>query len=333
MNAIILAGGFGSRLKPLTDNIPKPMLSVANAPMIDYCVAHLLAVGIKNMVFTLGYYPQQIINWVEGYRDVTSIFSVEDLPLGTAGGVKNAEKYLDDDFIVISGDALENINLPDMISAHYSSGAAVTMAVTRVDEPSLYGVLETNASGIITKFIEKPQKGETNSNLINCGIYIINKKALKLVPEGAKFDFSRDLFPMLLNRGELKAFVHNGYWSDIGDIRSYYHSNFDMTGGGFFAPPANCRRDNNLSYLTSGLSANMLSYNSSVVGQCRNSIVGNNSVIASGASVDNCIILDNTVVTKRYINSIIGQNLTITVVPDKIGLNLQNIPEFSNIFS
>lgn len=310
MNAIILAGGFGSRLKPLTDDCPKPMLKVANRPMLDYVVAQLHHYGIDDMVFTLGYMPEKVSDYVNGYKGIKSRFSVESTPLGTAGGVKKAEEYLDDVFFVISGDALSDVNLLDMVSSHFTSGAEVTIASVRVDDPTRYGVLKVDESGRVKGIIEKPNSN-AYGNLVSSGIYIVNKSVLSQIPNDVPFDFAKNLFPQLIENGKINAYFHDGYWCDIGDKKTYFNANFYMSEGGFFDFV-----ENDFTIKSEIACGNMLSEKAVTVGKVRNSIVGSNSKIASCASVDECVILDGVTVRGKHFHSIIGNNFV-----EKISLN------------
>lgn len=310
MNAVILSGGFGKRLAPLTNDLPKPMLCVANRPMLDYCLAQLYHYGITNVTFTLAFLPQKIIDWVKGYKEFTCHYAVEEMPLGTAGGVKNASKYLSDVFVVISGDGLSNIDINKMYRKHVSSGADVTMAVIQSDTPWLYGVVEHNG-GIVKEFIEKPQD-MIGKRWINTGVYIVNKYVLDYVPDNAFYDFSKDLFPFVLDKGSIAVYEHNGYWSDIGDLCSYYKANMDMIKGGFY-PFAYNRFYEKDSELFGGSDISLVSRSSSVVGRISGCIIGKNSRVASGATLDRCVVLDNTIVSGRHTDCIIGSDFAIDV--------------------
>ncbi len=304
MNAIVLAGGFGSRLRPLTDAVPKPMLKIANVPMLDYVVAWLAFYGFTDITFTLGYLPEIVKNFVSDYKGIKARFTLETDPLGTAGAVKNAEAYLDDIFVVASGDALCDINLAKMLKFHLDSGANVTMACATVKNPRLYGVVNADDDGTINGFIEKPQTSDYG-NLVNAGVYIMNKSALALVPQGVKFDFSRDLFPSLVVTRKVKAFVHHGYWCDIGDKESYYRANYFMKDGGFYpsVPSFNGER-----YRSELSRDNLVSKSAVTVGYAANSIIGENARIASGAAISDCVVLDDALVTCRRRFCIIGKD-------------------------
>ncbi len=302
MNAIILAGGFGSRLKPLTDNYPKPMLPIANRPMLDYVVSQLSYYGTRNIVFTLGYMPEIVKNHAERYTGISCSFSTETTPLGTAGGVKKAEDMLDDLFFVISGDALSDVNLGEMARKHLDANNDVTIAAVRASDPTRFGVLKINDSDKIDCLIEKPKTAEYG-NLVSSGIYLINKRILSLMPRDVPFDFAKNLFPPLIEAGKVGAYIHEDYWCDIGDKKSYYNANFYMSDGSFY--PFVSANDHVSSEIKKG---NLVSKKAIVVGKVRQSIIGENARIASSADVDGCIILPGATVKGRYRRCIVGEN-------------------------
>lgn len=310
MNAVILAGGFGSRLKPFTDNVPKPMLPVANVPMIDYVISHLYSSGIRDMVFTLGYYPEQVTEWTNGYTGITSHGLIEDVPLGTAGGVREAIELVDECFIVVSGDALENIDYKAMMINHKRSGKLVTMAVTEVADVRAFGLVEYDDTGTVTGFVEKPAD-RTDGGIVNCGVYIIERAALRYVPKGEKYDFSRDLFPELVQKKQINAYRHRGFWSDIGSPLSYYEANFTMLGGGFFPQAKHKFRllSHRLGYNKNTLAA----YSSVITGRCFNSVIGDGAAIASDANIKNCVVLPNVTVSGFHYGEIIGDGYCMPV--------------------
>lgn len=324
MNAVILAGGFGSRLKPLTDTVPKPMLPIANVPMLDYVIAHLHHVGIDDTVLTLGYYPEQITEWLTGYSRLKTRCVVEDVPLGTAGGVKQASEYLDDRFLVVSGDALENIDFAAMLKTHIRSGKRVTMAVTKVPDPRAFGLVECESDGTVTAFTEKPQDAR-ESGVVNCGIYILDRSVLRYVPEGEKFDFARDLFPILVREKKVGAYYHDGYWSDIGSPHAYYEANFRMLEEELY--PFVPHKYRTVSHKFGGEQRSLAAYSALVTGRCRHSIVGAGSAIASDAQISDCVILPGVTVRGRHMGEIIGAGFTMPIGGDFVtsGEDLQQI--------
>lgn len=234
MKAIIMAGGEGSRLRPLTCNRPKPMVPVVNRPIMAYCIDLLRDHGIKEIGVTLRYLPEAIQEYFGSGRDygVHLRYFIEDSPLGTAGSVKNASSFLDQTFIVVSGDALTDINLSEAVAFHKKKGAIATIVLTRVDCPLEYGVVVTGESGHIRRFLEKPGWGEVFSDTVNTGIYVLEPEALGFFETGGEFDFSKDLFPLLLRENKaLYGAVIGGYWCDVGGLEAYLQAHQDVLSG------------------------------------------------------------------------------------------------------
>lgn len=222
MKAIIMAGGIGSRLKPLTDNIPKPMVPIINKPVLQYIVELLAGYGIVDIAITLGYKKEVIINhFGDGQRFGVNIeYFIEDMPLGTAGGVKNAIDFIDDRVLVMSGDAYTDMDLEALESFHIKKKAIATIATVNVLDARGYGLLSIDSDGEILKFIEKPQYKVSGS--VNTGIYILEKDLIEAIPSGFQ-DFGRNIFPYL--KSGLYAYMADCYWSDIGTLSSYYLTN------------------------------------------------------------------------------------------------------------
>ncbi|TCP53726.1 mannose-1-phosphate guanylyltransferase/phosphomannomutase [Tumebacillus sp. BK434] len=234
MKAVILAGGKGSRLRPLTCNKPKPMVPLLGQPCMAYTIDLLQRSGAGDIAVTLQYMPDVIRGYFgDGSEHGVQIaYFEETTPLGTAGSVKNAQEFLDETFIVISGDALTDFNLLAAVRAHREKGALATIILTRVETPLEFGVAITEADGRITRFLEKPSWGEVFSDTVNTGIYIFEKEVLEFIPEDQEFDFSKDLFPKLMQNGhDLYGYVAEGYWSDIGNLAQYRQTQFDMLEG------------------------------------------------------------------------------------------------------
>jgi mannose-1-phosphate guanylyltransferase / phosphomannomutase len=231
MQAVVMAGGEGSRLRPLTINRPKPMVSIVNKPCLGHIFDLLQRHGISDAFVTLQYLASQI---QDSFGDGGSVgmrlrYSVEETPLGTGGSVRQIGDALDDTFVVISGDALTDIDLSAVIAFHRERKAAVTLTLYHVPNPLEYGVVITNDDGRITKFLEKPSWGEVFSDTINTGIYVIEPRVLQRYAVGEAFDFSKDLFPQLLADGEpLYGYVASGYWTDVGSIAEYARANADV---------------------------------------------------------------------------------------------------------
>lgn len=234
MKAVIMAGGEGSRLRPLTCDRPKPMVPVANRPMMVHIVELLKKHGFHDVAVTLQYMPEAIKDYFgHGARfDLQVHYFVEETPLGTAGSVKNAQKFLDETFLVISGDALTDLDLSRALEFHRQSGAMATIVLTRVDCPLEYGVVVTQPDGQITRFLEKPSWSEVFSDTVNTGIYVLEPEVLKYIEPNRMFDFSKDLFPLLLREKKpLYGVVLPGYWCDIGNLMQYLQSHQDVLRG------------------------------------------------------------------------------------------------------
>ncbi len=229
-----MAGGEGSRLRPLTCDLPKPMVTIMNKPVMTYSIELLRKHNIKDIGVTLQYLPHIIENYYGRGKEfgVNLEYFIEDKPLGTAGSVKNGEHFLEETFIVISGDALTDIDISKAIEFHREKGAIATLVLKRVEIPLEYGVVITNREGEITRFLEKPNWGEVFSDTVNTGIYILEPEVLEYIEPGVKFDFSKDLFPMLLkDRQPIYGYITEEYWCDIGNPETYLKAHFDILEG------------------------------------------------------------------------------------------------------
>ena len=229
-----MAGGEGSRLRPLTCTAPKPMMRLMDKPLMEYAVALLRRHGIEDVAVTLGYLPDAVTDYFDDGRDfgVRLRYYTEQTPLGTAGGVRQAADFLDETFIVLSGDGLTDLNLAAALDFHREKGALATLALKRVDDPLEYGVVVTDAAGRVRGFFEKPGWGDVLSDAVNTGIYILEPEALEAVPADRPSDFARDLFPALLEAGRpVFGFATEAYWCDIGDTAAYLRAHQDALEG------------------------------------------------------------------------------------------------------
>ncbi|MFA7468676.1 MAG: sugar phosphate nucleotidyltransferase [Desulfotomaculaceae bacterium] len=234
MQAIVMAGGEGSRLRPLTCGRPKPMMPVLNKPMMEHIIDLLKKHDITKIGVTLQYRPNDIKDYFHGGSefDVQMQYFIEETPLGTAGSVKNAEDFLEGTFLVISGDALTDFNLTRAIQYHRERKSLATLVLTKVECPLEYGVVITGQDGRIKQFLEKPSWGEVFSDKVNTGIYIFEPEVLDYFDKGEFFDFSRDLFPKLLRDGKpMYGVVMPGYWCDIGNLQQYVEAHQDALTG------------------------------------------------------------------------------------------------------
>ena len=234
MRAVVMAGGEGTRLRPLTSNQPKPMVPIVGKPCMEHILELLRRHELTDVVVTLAFMPQAIRSY---FGDGESLsmdisYSVEESPLGTAGSVKQAVGEGDDTILVISGDALCDIDLTSLIEFHRDRKAAVTIALKSVENPLEFGIVVTDEDGRIERFLEKPSWGQVFSDTINTGIYVIEPEVLKHVPADEPHDFSKELFPLLLEMGRpLYGYVADGYWQDVGDLGQFAQANFDALDG------------------------------------------------------------------------------------------------------
>jgi len=319
MKAIILAGGIGSRLQPLTYNIPKPAISLFDKPFITYQIDLLKKHNIKDIVINTHYLHNHIQNILgDGKKfGVNLYYSHEETPMGTAGSVKLAEKYFDDELIIIlNGDILTDIDITSLINFHIEKKADITLALTRVKNPTEYGLIFTDAEMRIEKFLEKPSYDEAIIDTINAGIYVVNSKIFKDIPQNKPYSFERDLFPKLLIQDK-KIFGYannNYYWLDIGTPEKYYQAHKDaLLGRVKIDIPAN-NIGNNI-----WMGKNVEIEDSSVF--LKESIfIGDNVKIKKRCFIDEFSVISKDVLLENnskihksiiFPNSIIGENCTI----------------------
>ncbi|MBM3660503.1 MAG: mannose-1-phosphate guanyltransferase [Actinobacteria bacterium] len=234
MKAVILAGGEGTRLRPLTSNQPKPMMPLVNRPMLEHIVALLAQHGFDEIVVTVAFLGNQIRDFFGDGSDfgVRMRYATEERPLGTAGSVRNAADELDETFLVISGDVLTDIDLTAFVEAHRARAATASIALKRVENPLDFGIVITRPDGSIERFLEKPTWGEVFSDTINTGIYVLEPEIFEHIPEGEVVDFSGDVFPALLaDGGTIHGHVAEGYWEDVGTTEAYLRAHADVLDG------------------------------------------------------------------------------------------------------
>lgn len=234
MRALILAAGKGRRLRPLTREVPKPLTPILNKPVMEHVLELLLSHGISEVFVNLHYQAEKIKQYFGDGSEwgVRIKYSYEPQILGTAGGLKKLEKYFHSTFLVISGDLLTDIDLTSLIKFHQKKKALVTLALSKVDDPSPYGVALIDKGFRIVGFQEKPKREEAESNLVNCGIYVMEPEVLFMIPQGKFYDFGEDLFPRIVrDKKDVYGFVHKDYWRDVGNIDSYREGNFEALEG------------------------------------------------------------------------------------------------------
>ncbi len=234
MKAMIMAAGVGSRLMPLTMQIPKPMVPMANRPLMENIVEVLQKHDFTDIIANLHYHADTISNYFsDGSRfKVNMTYSVESELLGTAGGVKNCEGFLNDTFVIVSGDALTDVDLTKLLKVHKKNGALATIALKEVKEVEHFGVVITDESGRINKFQEKPRPEEALSNLANTGIYIFEPEIFKHIPARQFYDFGKQVFPHLVKIGApFYGVPIEDYWCDIGNLETYRQAHSDLLDG------------------------------------------------------------------------------------------------------
>lgn len=309
---MIMAAGMGTRLKPLTDPVPKPMVPILNTPVMAYSVKLLKKHGITDIVANTHYNPDFICNYF-GKGDKFGVqlhYSFEEELLGTAGGVKNNKDFLNETFFVLSGDALTDIDLTDMYAFHRKNNSLATIALKSVKDVTNFGVVVTNDTGRIQAFQEKPKKQEALSHVVNTGIYLFEPEIFSLIPDGF-CDFGKDIFPELLELGvDFFGYVTNDYWSDVGSIDVYKKAQNDAlkhpnlrafaSSEGLYILKDHCIMGINS---TVDLSAKL----------GNNVYIGRNCNISNRVRLKNCIIWDNCTLLENVVveNAIIGTDCLI----------------------
>ena len=234
MKAVVLVGGQGSRLRPITFDVPKAMVPLRNRPFIGYMVDFLRRAELDGAVLSLGYLPDPIQEYFDEWdlNGFSIDYAVESRPLGTAGGIKNAERYLGGEpLIVVNGDVLSGMDLRVVISKHKESDALATIVLISVEDPTAYGLVEVDHDMLVRRFLEKPAADEVTTNLVNAGIYVMQPEVLAMIPENQEVSIEREIFPHLQAEGRLRAYVSSSYWRDIGTPRSYLAASHDVLSG------------------------------------------------------------------------------------------------------
>ena len=329
MKAVIMAGGFGTRIQPLTSSIPKPMIPLFNRPIMLHIVELLKKHDITDLVMLLYHQPFVIKNFFRDGADfgvkITYVTPLQDL--GTAGAVKAAEKYLDERFLVISGDLLTDFNLKKVIDFHADNNAKATITLTSVKDPLQFGVVITDKDKRITQFLEKPGWGEVISDTINTGIYVLEPEILAAIPDGENFDFSQDLFPaMLRDNDALFGFPAKGYWRDIGNTDSYREAYHDIFRGKINLKIDEPKQDILGKDLRIGADVTLerpnglegtvvIGDNTQILGDVsiKDSVIGRNCTIEAGVKLNRCVLWDNSYVKKgaRVSDSVVCSNVRV----------------------
>ena len=308
MNAIILAGGEGARLRPLTEGLPKPMLPLFDRPVLEHLLLLLRRHGIRRAAVTLGYRPEAVTDYFgDGSRwGMELTCCTERTPLGTAGGVRAALEALDgEDCLILPGDCVCGFDLTACIAAHRAGGAEGTILLARVRDPVEYGLVETDAQGRVIRFAEKPDWSAVFTDQVSTGIYLLSRRVLEEIPPGVPCDFARELFPRLLAEGrELRGLLAEGYWCDIGRSERYLQAMEDALSG-------KVRLDLRCREVRPGVwSASLLPEDVRVLPPCwvgagvtlgRDCLIGPNAVLGGGTSVGDGSVLQHTCALSAHI--------------------------------
>jgi len=330
VKAVIMAGGFGTRIQPLSINLPKPMIPLANRPLLLRVIDQLREHGIEELVLLLYHQPEAVKNYFRDGSEVgvhiTYVTPLEDL--GTAGAIRAAAKYLKERFLVVSGDLLTNLDIRRLLAFHQQRNATATIALTPVSDPFQYGMVITDQKGRITRFLEKPGPGEVFSDTVNTGIYVVEPEVLDFIPHSGASDWSGDIFPSMLKAGqELFGCRLDGYWADIGNTDSYLQACADICAGHIEVsiPGKLCESRDRLitaddahiseeaKRQTEGLV--VLGSNSQVLGRARlgNCIIGRNCIIEDGAELHDTVLWDNVYVRRkaRITGAVLGHRVRV----------------------
>jgi mannose-1-phosphate guanylyltransferase len=234
LQAIVLVGGEGTRLRPLTYGTPKPMVPIAGVPFLARTMERLCSAGIRDVILPAGYMPEAIIDY---FGDGTALgmkitYVIEETPLGTAGALKNVEQYITGPFVVLNGDILTSLDLRKMIMEHERKGGIGLLHLIRVDDPSSFGCVVHDANGLISAFVEKPPRDSAPTNEINAGTYLFEQEILDLIPAGRNVSIERETFPQIIASGKgLYAYTTSDYWIDLGKPEQYLSAHRDVLAG------------------------------------------------------------------------------------------------------
>lgn len=322
MQAVVLVGGMGTRLRPLTHEIPKQMLRVAGVTMLERVVERLGSFGVDRVILSMGYRPDVFIEAFPGNRiaGVEIVYAVEPEPLDTGGAIKFASAYgkIEDTFLVVNGDVLCDFDINLLLTTHVRNAGLATIALVAVEDPSAFGVVPTSSDGRVLAFIEKPTRESAPTNYINAGIYVLEPSALDGICAGERVSIEKKIFPDLVQAGNLFAHQFEGHWVDAGTIDNFYNTSMD-----FLALMTRAATDGLSALERSRIGAHpkgyLLTEDGSLVSKLANimqgarvtsSIVGPGVSVEPGASVINSILMDGATVSRHsYVHDSIVGNL------------------------
>jgi mannose-1-phosphate guanylyltransferase len=301
VRALVLVGGFGTRLRPLTHHRPKQMLPIVNRPMIEHVVGHLVDHGVDDVVLSLGYQPDGFRDAYPGGRcaGASLHYAIEPEPLDTAGAIRFAalDAGIDERFLVVNGDVLTDLDVTAFVAFHDARGAEGTIALHRVDDPSRYGVVLTDARGRVSAFIEKPPRDEAASDLINAGTYVLEPSVIDRIPAGRRVSVERETFPAMAAAGSLYACADDCYWIDTGTPCEYIQAQLDLVDGVRGAPIDGIHPDAEVA----------------TDAAVKRSVVGAGAVVAHGARVENSVLLPSVRVCTSAVvqGSVVGEGAVV----------------------
>ena len=306
MHAVVLVGGFGTRLRPLTLTTPKPLLPIANVRQLEHLIANLATAGVTHVALALGFKPEPFF---EAFPDgvcagVQLHYAVEPEPLDTAGAIAFAARDagIDDTFVVMNGDIICDLDVARLVEFHRAHGAEGTLHLTPVDDPSQFGVVETDDAGWVKRFVERPAPGETTRSVINAGTYVLEPRVLDRMPAGQRLSIERVVFPQMVADGSLAAMATDDYWIDTGRPDTYLQANLDLIDGSrsTILSSVGPRCDINSS---ASIVHSVVGEGSAIGAQC----VINESVLLPGARIGNRVRLDRCLVM-----GVVGDDCTLT---------------------
>ena len=312
MRAVVLVGGFGTRLRPLTSDLPKQMLPIVDRPMIEHVVGHLAAHGVEEVVLSLGFLPDAFLDTYPDGRcaGIPLHYAVEPEPLDTAGAIRFAaeDAGIDEAFLVLNGDVLTDLAVDELIGFHRASGAEATVSLTPVDDPSRYGVVPTDADGRVTGFVEKPPAGAAPCNWINAGTYVFEPSVIDRIEPGRRVSVEREVFPAMADEGVLYGLRSEAYWVDTGTPETYLGVQLDLLDG--VRGPARSGVDD-AAEIHPGATV-------------RRSVIGPGAVVAEGSRVCDSVVMAGSRIGEGAVvdGSLVGTDATIGPDAQVLGLSV-----------